>query len=234
MPRVPCKIWKRCSKKENKVNEWLVNEMGAILSNKEIDGKICRVESNNRFYQNQVRNVLKLVKPKDSDVILDVGCCSGKYEAIISHTCKIVGVDINPYAVKKAREYCEKTGNKKNWEVLLKDKPFSEMFETNQFNKIMLIDVTEHCRDKELVEMFSEVKKVCSSKAELVIYTPNKFHWTQPFSRFTTRGHINVKTASQVKKFVEAQGLFVKELYFENVKFPFFKKRICLTAKWRK
>ena len=205
--------------------------MGTTLSDKNINQGIQKVRNNHIFYQRQISNVLKLVKPNKKDVILDIGCCTGKYEVIISHTCKIVGVEIDLYAIRKAKEYCEEKGKKGNWEILLKNKSFVEMFKHNQFTKIMMIDIIEHCEDKELIKIFFELRKICSEQTKVLIYTPNRWHYTQLISGFTTPEHINVKTATELKEFVEKQGLEVKEVYFVGRRLPFCKKRICLKAK---
>ncbi len=203
--------------------------MGTGLNKNEVDFAIKRVRENHSFYQNQIKNVLNLIKIKKGDEILDIGCCSGKYEAIISHTCKITGIDIDAYAVKKANEYCKEKGKDGNWKVLLKTTTLSKMFKSKQFTKIMMIDFTEHCKDKELEKMFNELKEVCAENAELLIYTPNKFHWTSLIPNHLP-GHINLKTGNGLKRFVEKQGWVIKELYFEGKKLPLFKKRLCLKA----
>ncbi len=217
---------------------------GWIDSKEWVSGKQKDVEKGSKHFRDQVSNVKQLANVNKNDFLMIIGCFTGKYNCIFSRTCKTVGVDINRFALDVAEDYCKRKGNPKNCSFFLREKPLDEMFKGKTFTKVLMIDTTEHMLNEELEKTLSEIKPIMGMKSELVIYTPNRGHWSEwlraiGISRIG--GHINLKKPSELKEFVEQNGFFVKEFYLKPSTTPlaaiekmlplqFLKKRICLKA----
>ncbi len=220
---------------------------GTSFTNEQIEIEISKLEDGGMFSRDQTYNVRRLVKPTAQDCILDIGCSIGKYEALFSHICRIVGVDIQQRILEAANQYATKHGNPDNFDFRLYDKPLNEMFHGEKFTKIMMIDVTEHIPDEVLECLLGEVRPLASCSSRLLIYTPNKRHWTE-FIRKTRLispmpGHINLKTSSDLEDLLESNGYVIERMYYGPSFLPIvrlvetmlplsiMKKRICITAK---
>jgi len=227
-------------------SKWVESEKGTSANKAEVERRQSNFgsEKYSKFYANQIKNVKELVDANEKDFLLDIGCFTGKFEAIFSHTCKIFGIDISKDALEVANQYCKKHGRQGNYGFFHRNKPLAKMFPGKKFSKAMMLDVTEHIPDAELAKTFAEIKQVLGQDGELIIYTPNKAHWSEWIRAIgidRREGHINLKKAKELRQFVESNGFSVKELYLKPgttvldrleriLPFEFMEKRICLRA----
>ena len=106
------------------------------------------------------RTVLKYLKPKKKEKILDLGCGRGFYvKAMEKYTDEIVGVDINREAVKKAISQKVIYGDATNLN-----------FNSNTFDKIYSLHTIEHIVD--LKKFFKEVSRILKAEGIIVLVYP--------------------------------------------------------------
>jgi SAM-dependent methyltransferase len=224
--------------------KWVSTAHGTTATEDAIHKRHAQIERGSKFFEDQINNVKALVKANEKDFLLDIGCFTGKFEAIFSKTCRIFGVDINEKALDVARNYCKRKGNPKNCAFFLRNRPLDKMFGEQKFSKVLMLDFTEHVPDSELEKTLREIKPIMGKGGELIIYTPNRGHWSE-WLRVVgvdrSEGHINLKKPKELKGLIEMNGFRVKELYLlpsatiiapieKLFPFEFMKKRICLKA----
>ena len=106
------------------------------------------------------KTVLKYLKPKKKEKILDLGCGRGFYvKAMEKYTDEIVGVDINREAVKKAVSQKVIYGDATNLN-----------FNSNTFDKIYSLHTIEHIPD--LKKFLKEVSRILKAEGIIVLVYP--------------------------------------------------------------
>ncbi|MFH8093007.1 MAG: class I SAM-dependent methyltransferase [Candidatus Aenigmatarchaeota archaeon] len=110
----------------------------------------------------------KITKWNINEVVLDVGCGSGRFIRLLSSLVKeIHGIDISEEALKIAKNMKIKNASLKKGSAL--KIPYGNNF----FDKVICIDVIEHIRDDEKV--LKEIKRVLKKGGEGIIYFPKGF-----------------------------------------------------------
>lgn len=109
---------------------------------------------------------------KKNDYILDAGCGSGNVIFEFSNDVKgIVGLDSNKDCIifinKKIKEMKIKNVDVKEIDLL------NFKLKNRKFDKIIMTEVIEHFSKKDVEKLLQEIKKVLSSKGEILITTPN-------------------------------------------------------------
>jgi len=196
-----------------------------------------------KHWKVQYMNVTGLVKPESSDVILDIGCGTGKYEAKYSKIVKkIVGLELDNNIIKWANKYASEEGRIGHFSfVKIDDIKISKRFKANTFTKVMMIDLVEHISDAVILEYLKEFKKIMKKDGKLIIYTPNKYHLSEMLRK--DAGHVNLFTLTRLKNLVKKAGFSVEKAYyrpshvrilnfFESViPITLMKRRLCIVAK---
>lgn len=103
--------------------------------------------------------IIPLLKPTKKDIILDIGCGTGRFTIPIAKRCKkAVGVDISEEMLLVAKRKSKKI---KNIEFKKLDKKDKLPFKNNSFDKIICTLVVSHIKDLErfLKEIHRVLKK---------------------------------------------------------------------------
>ncbi len=119
------------------------------------------------FFNSRFNQVIKALKPKKGEKILDIGCGTGFYvKYLINKDCKVTGTDISKIYINQAKEYA--AGAK----YLVCDAA-NLPFDKNSFDKILMTEVIEHIPDP--IDAIKEIKRVLKPGGYAVITTPNKY-----------------------------------------------------------
>jgi len=119
-----------------------------------------------RYLRVAIPNAGKAVKEYSRGLCLDACCGDGNYLPYFRCT-RLLGVDVNLYALKVA-----KTFRNAKAEFVLCD--VSRLpFKPNQFNFIWCGQVIEHFNEPEGRKLIEEFERVCDEEADIVIATTN-------------------------------------------------------------
>ena len=197
----------------------------------------------NMHWRKQYSNVTALVRPQKSDIILDVGCGTGKYEARYSHIVKhIVGAEIDKGVLAWAQRYARENGKKGNFSfVRIANERISRLFPKQKFSKIMLIDAVEHIPLAILDTYLQEFKHMLTADGRVYIYTPNeKYFWEQLRK---DSGHISLYTLDSLTHALRRNGYKIIRAYHAQSHVPILniieklspfillKRRLCVEAR---
>ena len=197
-------------------------------------------ENTNRHWKIQKRNVLKLLEIKSGDSFLDIGCGSGKYEVLISKVAKVTALDISEDALKTVQLLVEQFGKPENVKTKLFKRPLNSLLSNEKFNKIMMIDSSEHMPRDLFMEMLDDIKGLLMDGGVFLIYTPNRTSIYELLRR--TPGHINLMTMDEMIGTLKKKGFEVLECYYEFshhlilnrlerlLPGGLFKRRLCIRA----
>ncbi len=121
-----------------------------------------------RLIENKrVKIILGLLKPRENEVVLDVGCEEGYITNKIGNKTKVVGIDISSYSLKEAKKSLGKNPN-----VLLVLGDANNLpFKKGIFDKIICSEVIEHIPTPE--KTLTEVKRVCRDDGSIIVSVPN-------------------------------------------------------------
>ncbi|MDD5639056.1 MAG: class I SAM-dependent methyltransferase [Candidatus Pacebacteria bacterium] len=177
--------------------------------------------------EGRIERLLKLLKLKNSDVILDVGCGSGfLVDYIKDDVKKYVGIDTSPAFIKEA---------KKTHQNIENIKFFNENIENHtkrnlKYDKVFLFDITEHLTDKELVSILICCSKILRNNGVVYIHTPNKNYFLEQMKSRglikQTIGHIKVRNGKEYKSLIKdvnrfSSVNFVYLNHYKNILKPF-------------
>lgn len=146
--------------------------------------------------------IYKLLDPKKEDVVLDVGCASGRQLLRMSDKIKEgYGVDIAQSFIDRADNF-KKSNNIHNLffqRSIIEKLPFRDSF----FDKIICAEILEHVFDKDMA--LKEVLRVLKKGGILLITVPNlnaDGTWWGRFLRFL-----------RIRKFKSLENFSQKELF---------------------
>jgi len=114
--------------------------------------------------------IYKLLSPQKEDVVLDVGCASGRQLSMISNKIKEgYGVDIAQSFIDKASSFKEKNNIQNLFfqKSIIEELPFRDNF----FDKIICAEILEHVFNKDIA--LTEVLRVLKRGGILLITVPN-------------------------------------------------------------
>jgi len=119
------------------------------------------------YFEQTRSDVLDLI-PGNISSLLDVGCARGRFgiHAKNKFSCKVVGVEINPYEAAKAREHFDY--------VYCGDMLTTEINE--RFDCITCLDVLEHLHDPEA--FLQKMHSLLHDDGYIVLSVPNVGHWS--------------------------------------------------------
>lgn len=110
----------------------------------------------------RLRYIIKFLNPITGDLILDVGCGSGKLSESIKSG-RVIGIDISEYLLDKA---------KTRMEYLLKAEGETLPFKNGSFDKIVCSEVLEHVILPE--KIIEEIQRVLKKDGVLIATIPNE------------------------------------------------------------
>ena len=117
-------------------------------------------------WHHQKFNLIK-DKIKRNSYHLDFGCSSGTFIGSLNPTIKSIGVDIAKDQIKYAKQnYNSKNKSFKNCKLPLP-------FKNDYFDVITIIEIVEHCDNKENKRILNELYRVLKPGGILILTTPN-------------------------------------------------------------
>lgn len=123
---------------------------------------IFDLESMSHHLQSEVIKLIKMMNITKNDFILDAGCGNGAPTRLIAKTCgcKIVGVDINPNQIKKAKD-CNRLEGVDNLITLSLQDIHKLEFADASFDKVFHNETMCHWADKKsaLAGLFKVLKR---------------------------------------------------------------------------
>ncbi|MFC2153912.1 class I SAM-dependent methyltransferase [Candidatus Altiarchaeota archaeon] len=115
----------------------------------------------------RIRLILEKLKPKDSDLVLELGCGEAHILDLIKNG-KTIGVDISSEAIQRAKE--KKRRNKNI--ILVQGDVEQTPFPENHFKKIICTEVIEHVSNPE--KLIDEIVRITRDDACIMFSIPNE------------------------------------------------------------
>lgn len=120
--------------------------------------------------------LLKLINFHSEDLVLDIGCGPGFLsDKIEGKVKKYTGIDPSIDFIREAKKIHP---SKKNI-VFFNETAEKHLDRKLQYNKIFLIDVTEHLSDKELTSLIKACSKLLKPDGSIFIHTPNRNYFLE-------------------------------------------------------
>jgi len=106
------------------------------------------------------KEVVRMLKPDARDRILEIGCATGEHSIRLAKLVReVVGVDLAPTAIARARERAETAGAGNVRFVVLDAAHLSGIGDAT-FDKAAAIDFVEHIDDATLLSVLRETRRV--------------------------------------------------------------------------
>lgn len=142
------------------------------------------------FLDSRTDILLKLLKVKKDDIILDLGCGSGIHMQLLSPKCKkIVGLDISKEMTTKARSLLKKQ-KINNWELITRPADNTKL-PANSFDKIIALGLLDYVSSPN--KILKECARIIKNNGEILFTLPKK-----PSLFFFLR----TKTGNKIKKLI--------------------------------
>jgi 2-polyprenyl-3-methyl-5-hydroxy-6-metoxy-1,4-benzoquinol methylase len=140
--------------------------------------------------------VAKIISGKKN--VLEIGCSDGFKSRIVKQEVKNLDLcDIDTYLLENA-----KSNLSKKWKTKIFFHDFIKKPTVKKYDAIYLLDVLEHISPRDEKRFIRNIVKSLNKNGILIFGLPSKEF--QKFSRPTSvSGHINCKTATQLKKLME-------------------------------
>ncbi len=141
--------------------------------------------------------------------VLDVGCGAGNMMHHLARYGTVKGVEIDPRPLERARQ--------RGYDVKLADVGARIPFDDGQFELVSALDVIEHTADD--MAVLSECRRVLAPGGHLLVTVPAfMFLWSH---NDVLNAHERRYTAGELKRKIEATGLRVRRLTYNNfIVFP--------------
>lgn len=203
------------------------------------------------YQRDKNNNVMQLVKPKQNDIILDVGCSSGGSSFLIAKSgANITGVDFDEQAIDVANEYRDRYPEIYSSCTFLVARA-EDVISDLAPNKVIMIDFTEHVVDENFKTI---LRKLADRRADwsLYIYTPNRRHWIEQLKKRNwlikqDPTHIALRDMRETVKILADSGFETTNTYFHPSHLPgihylelffsklpvlgsLFRRRLCIKA----
>jgi len=122
----------------------------------------------------EIATIIKKLDPKPGEIILDLGCGTGRiaYE-IIKRGSKVIALDFSVESLKICKSRCEKLDHKYNIHIIRGD-ACNIPLKKNTFDKCISSQVLQHIPSKdERLKMIQEVYRVLKPRGKFVLTTYN-------------------------------------------------------------
>ena len=123
----------------------------------------------------EVASTIKKLDPLPDDVILDIGCGTGRITyKLLEMDCKVVGLDFSGESLRICKSRCDAPNHRKDDICLIMADACSLPLKDNFFDKCISSEVLEHIPlEVERSEMIQEVYRVLKPNGKLVLTTYN-------------------------------------------------------------
>lgn len=160
--------------------------------------------------EGRLERLLEYINPQPTDNILDIGCGSGFIYDLLQDKIKTyVGIDENRAFIEdNLKRFGDNTKSRTFTRISLRK--FLEKHKTAKYQKIFLLDVTEHLVDSELKETLDLCYGALDRGGWLMIHTPNARYFMEIFKSRgllkQTLGHVGVRNHAQYRKMLNDAG----------------------------
>ena len=167
-----------------------------------------------RKYAERDRDVLRVVAPRPTDRVLELGSARGDVTFLLArHAREVVGVDAAPEALAMA-EAARAELEIPNVVWLLSDVADLSAVADRSVDAVAAIDLVEHVDDPTLEAMLRECRRVLVPGGRLGIYTPERAHYVERMKAhdFVLKQfpqHVAVRRAAEYRRFLAAAGFTI-------------------------
>jgi len=167
-----------------------------------------------RKYAERDRDVLRVVAPRPTDRVLELGSARGDVTFLLArHAREVVGVDAAPEAIAMA-EAARAELEIPNVSWLLSDVADLSAVADRSVDAVAAIDLVEHVDDPTLEAMLRECRRVLVPGGRLGIYTPERAHYVERMKAhdFVLKQfpqHVAVRRAAEYRRFLAAAGFTI-------------------------
>lgn len=181
---------------------------------------------NNKYFNNlpskskRIEIIDSYLSLNNNDRVCEFGCGIGDVLFYIQHKIQYgLGVDFSTSAITEAnkRKLSQKIGK---LDFIKEDiRYLGQKEELNEsFDKVLLLDVTEHIDDKLLTDFLHSARQLLSADGRLIIHTPNLEYYLERmkqknFILHQYPGHIAVRNFEQYKNLLIRSGFRIVNLY---------------------
>lgn len=167
-----------------------------------------------RKYAERDRDVLRVVAPRPSDVVLELGSARGDVSFLLArHAREVIGVDAAPEAIAMAEEARARLGIESvRW--LEADVADLAPVPDRSVDAVAAIDLVEHVDDPTLEAMLRECRRVLRPGGRLGIYTPDRAHYVERMKAhdFVLKQfpqHIAVRRVAEYRRLLAGAGFSI-------------------------
>lgn len=167
-----------------------------------------------RKYAERDRDVLRVVAPRPSDLVVELGSARGDVTFLLArHAREVVGVDAAPEAIAMAEETRTRLGiGNVRW--LEADVAALGPVADGSVDAVAAIDLVEHVDDATLAAMLAECRRVLKPGGRFGIYTPDRAHYVERLKAhdFVLKQfpqHIAVRRVAEYRRFLLAAGFSI-------------------------
>ena len=164
-------------------------------------------------HNRRIRQILRNIRLNQSDVVCEFGCGPGHIlMAISTQVQHATGIDVSEYATSMATTSAEKTGIKNLDFKSIDITSLGNVSEyTGHFDKVLMMDISEHLYDDTLLEFLQSAKSVLKPEGQLVLHTPNADYYLEKMKAHNFilkqfESHIAVRSYQQHIPILEKAG----------------------------
>lgn len=167
-----------------------------------------------RKYTERDRDVLRVVAPRPTDLVVELGSARGDVTFLLArHAREVVGVDAAPEALALAEAARARLGIS-NVRWLGTDVADLSPVADRSIDAVAAIDLVEHIDDPTLAAMLGECARILKPGGRLGIYTPDRAHYVERMKAhdFVLKQfpqHIAVRRTAAYRHFLAAAGFTV-------------------------
>ena len=178
-----------------------------------------------RKYAERNRDAVRVVAPRPTDRILELGSARGDVTFLLAERAReVVGVDASDVALGMAEAERGRRGFG-NVRFVKSDVADLSAFSDRSFDAVAAIDLVEHVDDPTLRAMLAECRRVLVPGGRLGIYTPDRGHYVERLKAHDLvlrqfPEHIGVRRAGAYERFLAETGFSIDLLDWSVSPFP--------------
>jgi len=172
------------------------------------------------------REVLRMLEPRATDRLLEIGCGAGEHSVRLARCVRqVVGVDLAVAGVRRAEDRADRA--RQSNAVFAASDAAALPFADAMFDKVAAIDFVKHVDDAQLARVFAEVHRVLRPGGIVAIYTPCLSHYVERLKQRNLilrqiPGHVAVRDAEPYRQLLECAHFHVRSCRFLPSDYPLF------------
>lgn len=173
------------------------------------------------IHSNRIKQIFEHIDLQTEDRVCEFGCGIGHILLAIHKSIKYgLGIDSSEYAVTEAAKNASLIGADN---IVFRPLDIvgmsSDPGHRDSFEKVLLMDVTEHVYDDVLSGFFKSAHYILVDNGELYIHTPNVEYYIERMKSYNFilkqfPGHVAVRNFSAYKQLLEHAGFAVENIIF--------------------